>query len=242
MLYTTLTMKHVFDLKQDDVFWCTAAKPGGAGKPMFGIRPAILRENGEVEDRLEEGGSLVVTSPWPGMIRGVYGDKRNELIKNVYFSKFPGKYFSGDACRLDEDGYHWLLGRMDDVINVSGHRLATAEIESALVSHEAIIEAAVVGSPHEIKGEGIYCYVTAKTDIVTDDTLRKELTKHVRAEIGPIASPDKIHFTPALPKTRSGKIMRRILRKIAAGDLENMGDTSTLADPSVVEELVAGRV
>jgi acetyl-CoA synthetase len=215
-------------------------KPGSAGKPFFGVVPKVLLDDGS-EAGVNEGGSLVITDPWPGMIRGVYGDPKNELIKKVYFSQFPGSYLSGDGCRIDEDGYFWLLGRIDDVINVSAHRFATAEIESALVSHVDVAEAAVVGFPHETKGQGIYCYVTLQKKINPSDELRKALVAHVRKEISPIATPDKIHFTPALPKTRSGKIMRRILRKIAEGDLENVGDTSTLADPSVVDALVEGR-
>lgn len=178
--------------------------------------------------------------PWPGMIRGVYGDEKSELIRNVYFSRFGDLYFSGDGCRKDGDGYYWLMGRMDDVLNVSAHRLSTAEIESALVSHRAVAEAAVVGFPHETKGQGIYCYVTLKQEVTPTEELRKELIQHVRGEISPIATPDRIHFTDGLPKTRSGKIMRRILRKIAEGKPEEVGDTSTLADPSVVQSLIAG--
>ena len=216
-------------------------KPGSAGKPFFGIQPEILKTDGSKAD-VNEGGSLVVTKPWPGMIRGVYGDSKNELIKKVYFSAFPGSYFSGDGCRIDEDGYYWLLGRIDDVINVSAHRFATAEIESALVSHDKVAESAVVGFPHETKGQGIYCFVTLLGTEEPSEDLRDALVKQVRAEIGPIATPDKIHFTPALPKTRSGKIMRRVLRKIAEDKLDEIGDTSTLADPSVVETLVSSRV
>lgn len=216
------------------------AKPGSAGKPFFGVSPEILRDDKSDVDA-NQGGSLCITKPWPGMLRGVYGDKKNELIRNVYFSRFPGKYFTGDGCRQDKDGYYWLLGRIDDVINVSAHRFATAEIESALVSHETVAEAAVVGFPHETKGQGIYCFVTLKSGIDSTDELRKILIGHVRNEISPIATPDKIHFTVGLPKTRSGKIMRRILRKIAEGKLEEIGDTSTLADPSVVEVLLQSR-
>lgn len=215
-------------------------KPGSAGKPFFGIVPMICKSDGSSAE-VNEGGSLCITKPWPGMLRGVYGDTKNELIKKVYFSNFPGKYFSGDGCRLDKDGYYWLLGRIDDVINVSAHRFATAEIESSLVSHHCVAEAAVVGCPHETKGQGIYCFVTLKKEFEPSDALAKELIKHVREDISPIATPEKIHFAPALPKTRSGKIMRRILRKIAEGDLSNIGDTSTLADPSVVESLLEGR-
>lgn len=214
-------------------------KPGSAGKPLFGVVPKILKDDGS-EANVNEGGSLVLTEPWPGMLRGVYGDTKNELIRNVYFSKFPGVYFTGDGCRIDKDGYYWLLGRIDDVINVSAHRFATAEIESALVSHESVAEAAVVGFPHETKGQGIYCFVTLKQGYASTDNLRQTLILHVRNEISPIATPDKIQFTPGLPKTRSGKIMRRILRKVAEGRVDEIGDTSTLADPAVVEQLVTG--
>ncbi|MFP6907422.1 MAG: acetate--CoA ligase [Verrucomicrobiota bacterium] len=217
-----------------------ATKPGSAGMPFFGIVPKILRSDGTEAD-VNEGGSLVIARPWPGMIRGVYGDPKNELIHKVYFTTFPGHYFSGDGCRIDEDGYYWLLGRMDDVINVSAHRFATAEFESALVAHDDVAEAAVVGYPHETKGQGVYCYVTLKEGIEGSEELRAALIQRVRKDIGPIAKPDKIHFTPALPKTRSGKIMRRVLRKIAEGDISSIGDTSTLADPSVVDALLEGR-
>ena len=216
------------------------AKPGSAGKPFFGVVPAILKEDGS-EAGVDEGGSLMIMNPWPGMIRGVYGDAKSELIRNVYFSKFPGRYFSGDGCRRDADGYYWLMGRMDDVLNVSAHRLATAEIESALVGHSSVAEAAVVGFPHETKGQGIYCYVTLKKGIEPTESLRKDLIQQVRREISPIATPDKIQFTDALPKTRSGKIMRRILRKIAENKPDEVGDTSTLADPTVVTSLIDGR-
>ncbi|MEK9150259.1 MAG: acetate--CoA ligase [Candidatus Desantisbacteria bacterium] len=215
-------------------------KPGSASKPFFGVVPEILRQDGTVAG-VNEGGSLVITRPWPGMIRGVYGEKNNETIKKVYFSVFPGKYFTGDGCRIDKDGFYWLMGRIDDVINVSGHRLATAEIESALVSHESVAESAVVGFQHEIKGQGIYCFVTLRQGYEPSDTLKKTLVGHVRKEISPIATPDKMQFAPALPKTRSGKIMRRILRKIAEGEIGAIGDTSTLADPSVVDSLVKER-
>ena len=220
-------------------------KPGSAGVPFFGIVPKILKDDG-VEAGLNEGGSLCITKPWPGILRGVYGDAQNSLVKNVYFSKFPGIYFTGDGCRKDEDGYYWLLGRIDDVINVSAHRFATAEIESALVGHEHVAEAAVVGFPHETKGQGIYCFVTVKQDHLapeqlSDGSFEKVLVQQVRKEIGPIATPDYIHFTSALPKTRSGKIMRRILRKIAEGKTDEIGDTSTLADPTVIDELLRGR-
>jgi acetyl-CoA synthetase len=216
------------------------AKPGSAGKPFFGVVPAILKDDGK-EAGTDEGGSLMIMKPWPGMIRGVYGDTKSELIRNVYFSKFPDHYFSGDGCRRDADGYYWLMGRMDDVLNVSAHRLATAEIESALVGHHSVAEAAVVGFPHETKGQGIYCYVTLKRGIEPTEALRKELVQQVRKEISPIATPDKIQFTDSLPKTRSGKIMRRILRKIAENKPEEVGDTSTLADPTVVTSLIDGR-
>lgn len=217
-----------------------ATKPGSAGMPFFGVEPKVLKNDGS-EAAVNEGGSLVIAKPWPGMIRGVYGDSSNELIKNVYFSAFPGKYFSGDGCRIDEDGYYWLLGRIDDVINVSAHRFATAEIESALVAHKDVAEAAVVGRPHDTKGQAIYCYVTLHQTVEASEELEKELVEQVRNEIGPIATPEVIHLTPSLPKTRSGKIMRRILRKIAAGELDGLGDTSTLADPSVVDALIVGR-
>jgi acetyl-CoA synthetase len=216
------------------------AKPGSAGFPMFGVKPSILRTDGS-EANVNEGGSLCIESPWPGMLRGVYGDAKNERIQHTYFQKFPGKYFSGDGCRKDAEGYYWLLGRMDDVINVSAHRFATAEFESSLVGDSCVAEAAVVGFPHETKGQGVYCFVTLKQGIEPTERLRKELIQKVREDIGPIAKPDVIHFAPALPKTRSGKIMRRVLRKIAEGDLANIGDLSTLADPSVVESLLETR-
>lgn len=216
-------------------------KPGSANRPFPGVFPKVLREDG-TEASINEGGYLVIEKPWPGMLRGTWGDPENERIKEIYFTRFPGYYFAGDGCRIDEDGDYWLLGRIDDVLNVSGHRLATAEVESALVSHEAVAEAAVVGYPHEIKGEGIYAYVILKEGYESSEDLRKVLEGHVRQVIGPIAKPDVILFTPGLPKTRSGKIMRRILRKIARGEFEDLGDTTTLADPSVVEYLVqAGR-
>jgi len=215
----------------------TPIKPGSATVPFFGIQPAILREDGSEADT-NEGGYLVIKRPWPGLMRTVYGDA--ERFKNTYFVQFRGVYTTGDGCRKDEQGYLWLMGRIDDVINVSGHRLGTAEVESALVSHELVAEAAVVGMPHEIKGQGIYAYVTLNAGINGTEELKKALVAHVRKEIGPIATPDKIQFADALPKTRSGKIMRRILTKIAAGDVKNLGDTSTLADPSVVDVLVHG--
>ncbi|MDP2917066.1 MAG: AMP-binding protein [Dehalococcoidia bacterium] len=192
---------------------------------------------------VNEGGYLVIKRPWPGLMRRIWGDDRNNprVFKEKYFIQFPGTYTSGDGARIDEDGYIWLMGRIDDVIKVSGHRIGTAEVESALVSHHAVAEAAVVGMPHSIKGEGIYAYVTPKAGVKGSENLKKELVAHVRKVIGPIASPDKIQFADALPKTRSGKIMRRLLVKIAAGDISNLGDTSTLADPTVVDALVAGR-
>jgi acetyl-CoA synthetase len=215
-------------------------KPGSASKPFPGVAPKIFKEDGS-QAGSNEGGYLVIEKPWPGMLRGTYGDPENKRIKEVYFTRFPGVYFTGDGARLDEDGDYWLMGRIDDVINVSGHRIGTAEVESALVSHEAVAEAATVGYPHEIKGEGIYVYVTLKEGYDPSDELKKILVGHVRQVIGPIATPDKIQFSPGLPKTRSGKIMRRILRKIARGDTEDLGDTSTLADPSVVNEILKGK-
>jgi acetyl-CoA synthetase len=216
-------------------------KPGSASKPFPGVVPVILKENGSPAG-FNEGGYLCIAKPWPGMLRGTYGDPENKRIKEVYFTRFPGKYFTGDGARVDEDNDYWLMGRIDDVINVSGHRLGTAEIESALVSHEAVAEAATVGFPHEIKGEGIYVYVTLKEGYEPTPELSKILVGHVRHVIGPIATPDKIQFAPGLPKTSSGKIMRRILRKIARGDTEDLGDTSTLGDPSVVNEILKGKL
>ncbi|MEK6582673.1 MAG: acetate--CoA ligase [Nitrospirota bacterium] len=217
------------------------SKPGSVNRPFPGVVPKVLKEDGSTAG-INEGGYLVIEKPWPGMLRGTYGDPENKRIKEVYFTRFPGKYLTGDGARVDEDGDYWLMGRIDDVINISGHRLGTAEVESALVSHEAVAEAAVVGFPHEIKGEGIYAYVTLKEGQQPSEELKKILVGHVRTAIGPIASPDKLQFAPGLPKTRSGKIMRRILRKIAHGQLEDLGDTSTLADPSVVDSLVKGKV
>ena len=212
-------------------------KPGSASLPFPGIVPEVVRENGTKAD-VNEGGYLVIKRPWPGLMRGVYGDPKR--FKDTYFLRFPGTYTSGDGARVDEDGFYWLMGRIDDVINVAGHRIGTAEVESALVSHKDVAEAAVVGMPHDIKGQGIYAFVTLKVGIEKSDELKKELIAHVRKEIGPIATPDAIQFAEGLPKTRSGKIMRRILSKIAAGNTENLGDTSTLADPSVVSTLVQG--
>jgi acetyl-CoA synthetase len=213
-------------------------KPGSAARPFFGVDPVILRADGTEADA-NEGGHLYIRKPWPGFMRTVYGDP--DRFKEQYFVQAPGFYFSGDGARKDEDGYFFLMGRVDDVINVSGHRMGTAEVESALVAHEAVAESAVVGFPHEIKGQGIYAFVTLKEGFKASDELRKGLVQHVRKEIGPIASPDKLHFTDALPKTRSGKIMRRILRKIAEGAIDELGDTSTLAEPEVVHRLVSGR-
>ncbi|MGZ3246407.1 MAG: acetate--CoA ligase, partial [Croceibacterium sp.] len=217
----------------------TDLKPGSATTPMFGVQPAIVvPDTGQVLEGACEG-ALVLTDSWPGQMRTVYGD--HERFFMTYFSQYPGKYFTGDGCRRDEDGYYWITGRIDDVINVSGHRMGTAEIESALVLHDKVAEAAVVGFPHDIKGQGIYAYVTTTAGTEDSEALRKELAQWVRKEIGPIATPDVIQFAPSLPKTRSGKIMRRILRKIAENDTGNLGDTSTLADPSVVDDLLANR-
>ena len=213
-------------------------KPGSAGRPFPGVKPIVVREDGSPAD-VNEGGYLCIESPWPGMMRGVYGDQKR--FKDTYFIQFPGKYYTGDGAKLDKDGDYWLMGRLDDVINVSGHRMGTAEVESALVSHPKVAEAAVVGFPHEIKGQGIYAFVTLNSGVEKSDELKKELVKHVRKEIGPIATPDRIHYADGLPKTRSGKIMRRILKKIAAGEVDNLGDISTLAEPKVVEELIGGR-
>jgi acetyl-CoA synthetase len=215
-------------------------KPGSANRPFFGVVPRIVNKEGTTAG-VNEGGYLLIDKPWPGMIRGTYGDPEQKRVKEVYFAQFPGSYMSGDGARIDDDGDYWLMGRIDDVINISGHRLGTAEVESALVSHPNVAEAAVVGYPHDIKGEGIYVYVTLKEEIEPSDDLKKELVAHIRKEIGPIATPDKMQFAPGLPKTRSGKIMRRILRKIAAGAVDELGDTSTLADPSVVDNLVKER-
>jgi acetyl-CoA synthetase len=216
----------------------TPLKPGSATFPFPGVRPAVLREDGSVAG-VNEGGYLVIERPWPGLMRRVYGEPKR--FKNTYFVQFPGVYTTGDGARVDNDGYFWLMGRIDDVINVSGHRIGTAEVESALVSHELVAEAAVVGMPHEVKGQGIYAFVTLKAHVRPSDDLKRELVAHVRQEIGPIASPDKLQFADGLPKTRSGKIMRRILTKIAAGEVRDLGDTSTLADPTVVDTLVEGK-
>jgi acetyl-CoA synthetase len=216
----------------------TDLKPGSASKPMFGVVPQIVDAEGGVLDGKTEG-NLCITQSWPGQMRTVWGD--HERFFQTYFSTYPGKYFTGDGCRRDEDGYYWITGRVDDVINVSGHRMGTAEVESALVAHSKVAEAAVVGFPHDIKGQGIYAYVTLNAGEAESEETRKALVQWVRTEIGPIATPDAIHFAPALPKTRSGKIMRRILRKIAEGDTSSLGDTSTLADPGVVDTLIATR-
>jgi len=213
----------------------TPMKPGSATLPFFGVEPTVVDDQGKV---LEGpcSGNLCISRPWPGIMRSVYGDP--ERFRKTYFTTFPGRYFTGDGCRRDEDGYYWITGRVDDVINVSGHRLGTAEVESALVSHHSVAEAAVVGFPHDIKGQGIYAYVTLKQGVEANASLRTELIQHVRKGIGPLAQPDVIHWAPGLPKTRSGKIMRRILRKIAADEFDTLGDTSTLADPTVVDNLV----
>jgi acetyl-CoA synthetase len=217
----------------------TPMKPGSASLPFFGVQLAIVDNDGNILEGEAEG-NLVITHPWPGQIRTVYGN--HQRLIDTYFSAFPGKYFTGDGARRDADGYYWITGRVDDVLIVSGHNLGTAELESALVLHEAVAEAAIVGYPHDIKGQGIYAYVTLVNGVEPTDELRKELIGLVRQEIGPIATPDIIQWAPGLPKTRSGKIMRRILRKIAANEMDQLGDTSTLADPAVVDDLVANRV
>ncbi len=216
----------------------TALKPGSATRPCFGVEPCLVDDKGnELEGAVS--GALCIKRSWPGQMRTVYGDHQRFI--DTYFKTFPGRYFTGDGARRDEDGYYWITGRVDDVINVSGHRMGTAEVESALVLHDTVAEAAVVGFPHDIKGQGIYAYVTLMQESEPSPELRRELVLHVRKEIGPIASPDVIQWAPGLPKTRSGKIMRRILRKIAANELENLGDTSTLADPAVVDDLIENR-
>ena len=217
----------------------TDLKPGSATKPLFGVVPELVDAEGQLLTGAAEG-NLVIAQSWPGQMRTVWGD--HARFFQTYFSTYPGKYFTGDGARRDADGDYWITGRVDDVINVSGHRMGTAEVESALVAHAKVAEAAVVGMPHEIKGQGIYAFVTLNADAPETPGLRAELVKWVRHEIGPIATPDAIQFAPGLPKTRSGKIMRRILRKIAEGDMSNLGDTSTLADPAVVDHLVANRV
>ena len=207
---------------------------------MFGVQPALVDNEGHrLPDEGAQEGNLVLLGSWPGQMRTVYGDHQRFI--DTYFSTYPGMYFTGDGARRDADGYWWITGRVDDVLNVSGHRLGTAEIESALVSHDQVAEAAVVGYPHDVKGQGIYCYVTLIAGVEPDETSAKTLKAHVRSEIGPVATPDIIQFAPGLPKTRSGKIMRRILRKIAEGEFDTLGDISTLADPGVVETLVKGR-
>ncbi|MBF0199628.1 MAG: acetate--CoA ligase, partial [Planctomycetes bacterium] len=217
----------------------TPVKPGSATLPLFGIEPCLVDELGTEIEGNDVSGNLCLKSSWPGQMRTVYGDHKRFF--DTYFSQYPGKYFSGDGCHRDKDGYYWITGRVDDVLNVSGHRLGSAEIESALVAHSAVAEAAVVGFPHEIKGVGIYAYVILNVGFESSEELLGELNQKCRSEIGPIAQPDKIHVTQGLPKTRSGKIMRRILRKIAADDLDNFGDTSTLADPSIVDHLLANK-
>ncbi|HZF96260.1 MAG TPA: acetate--CoA ligase [Allosphingosinicella sp.] len=213
-------------------------KPGSAGRPFFGIVPQLVDAEGAILHGAASG-NLCIAASWPGQMRTVYGD--HERFEQTYFSTYRGRYFTGDGCRRDEDGYYWITGRVDDVLNISGHRLGTAEIESALVSHASVAEAAVVGYPHDLKGQGIYCYVTLMEGEADCPELERAIRAHVRTEISPIASPDIIHFTPGLPKTRSGKIMRRILRKIAENDFSNLGDTSTLADPALVDGLIEGR-
>ena len=213
-------------------------KPGSATKPFYGVKPVLVDKNGKEIKGAGEG-RLCIAQSWPGQMRTVYGDHQRFI--DTYFSQFNGKYFTGDGCRRDADGYYWITGRVDDVLNISGHRMGTAEVESALVLHEKVAEAAVVGYPHDVKGQGIYAYVTLMHDEVGDESLIKELTALCVQEIGPIAKPDVIQWAPGLPKTRSGKIMRRILRKIASNELENLGDTSTLADPAVVDELIEHR-
>ncbi|TAL97845.1 MAG: acetyl-coenzyme A synthetase, partial [Rhodanobacter sp.] len=216
-----------------------ATKPGSATLPFFGVKPAIVDADGQVQEGVAEG-NLLITDSWPGQVRTIYGDHQRFI--DTYFSAYPGNYFTGDGARRDEDGYYWITGRVDDVINVSGHRLGTAEVESALVAHPKVAEAAVVGCPHDIKGQGIYAYVTLVTGETGSDALRKELIAWVRKEIGPIATPDYLQWAPGLPKTRSGKIMRRILRKIGENLPDQLGDITTLADPSVVKNLVDERL
>ena len=216
----------------------TDMKPGAGSHPFFGIKPVLVDADGtELQGAAD--GNLLITDSWPGQMRTVYGDHQRFI--DTYFTAYPGTYFTGDGCRRDEDGFYWITGRVDDVINVSGHRMGTAEVESALVSHDAVAEAAVVGYPHDVKGQGIYAYVTLRQGVDVDDALVKNLIQHVRQEIGPIASPDLIQIAPGLPKTRSGKIMRRILRKIAENEYSNLGDTSTLAEPEVVDDLIENR-
>jgi acetyl-CoA synthetase len=216
----------------------TKLKPGSATRPFFGVKPALVNAEGQILEGAADG-NLVILDSWPGQMRTVFGD--HERFVQTYFVTYENMYFTGDGCRRDEDSYYWITGRVDDVINVSGHRMGTAEVESALVAHDKVSEAAVVGYPHNIKGQGIYCYVTLMMGEEPNDELKKELRDWVRKEIGPIASPDLIQFAPGLPKTRSGKIMRRILRKIAENDYSNLGDISTLAEPQVVADLIENR-
>jgi acetyl-CoA synthetase len=217
----------------------TATKPGSATRPLPGVQPIVLSPEGKIQEQTKAEGVLCIKDSWPGQMRTVYGD--HARFVSTYFETYKGYYFTGDGCRRDEDGYYWITGRVDDVLNVSGHRLGTAEVESALVAHPKVSEAAVVGYPHDIKGQGIYCYVTLMAGETASDALKTELRNWVRKEIGAIASPDLIQFAPGLPKTRSGKIMRRILRKIAENEFGSLGDTSTLADPGVVTDLVENR-
>jgi len=219
--------------------FATPLKPGSASKPFFGIEPQVVSESGEVLEG-EASGILVLARSWPGQMRTLYNN--HERFMEAYFSTYPGKYFAGDGVKRDSDGYYWITGRVDDVLNISGHRLGTAEIESALVLHSKVSEAAVVGMPHEIKGQGIYAYVSLMASTEGSENLKRDLVALVRKEIGPIATIDKIQFSPGLPKTRSGKIMRRILRKIAENDYDDLGDTSTLAEPEVVTDLISNRV
>jgi acetyl-CoA synthetase len=214
-------------------------KPGSATKPFYGVKPVVLSPDGKLQEQTKAEGVLCIADSWPGQARTIYGD--HDRFVKTYFEQYKGYYFTGDGCRRDEDGYYWITGRVDDVLNVSGHRIGTAEIESALVAHPKVSEAAVVGYPHQIKGQGIYSYVTLMSGEKPDEGLKTELKNWVRKEIGAIASPDLIQFAPGLPKTRSGKIMRRILRKIAENDFGALGDTSTLADPAVVEDLIGNR-
>ncbi len=216
-----------------------AQKPGSATLPLPGVEPALVDDDGKILEGNGVSGNLVMLRPWPGMMRSVWGD--HERFRSTYFARFPGMYFTGDGAFRDKDGYWWITGRVDDVLNVSGHRLGTAEVESALVTHPAVAESAVVGMPHALKGQGIYAFVILKVGSTASEELRRELVLTVRREIGAFAAPDALQLVPGLPKTRSGKIMRRILRKIAARDLENLGDITTLADPAVVDALVAGR-
>jgi acetyl-CoA synthetase len=218
----------------------TTLKPGSATLPFFGVQPGLMDEEGKLIEATEARGNLVISHTWPGQIRTVYGD--HQRVIDTYYAAYPGFYFTGDGARRDADGYYWITGRVDDVINVSGHRIGTAEVESALVLHPAVAEAAVVGFPHPVKGEGIYAYITLMSGANLDvERLEKELVDLVRREIGAFAKPDVLQWAPGLPKTRSGKIMRRILRKIAAGETEDLGDTTTLADPAVVADLVGNR-